>query len=223
MKHISFIKRTFESKYTMIMKNFVLSLLLILPMFIFAQETKKDKQLFVGYVAGGVNATQIAGDRMAGYRKLGANAGVGSYIMYTPKFSNSVEIAYTMKGSQSRFKNNDPSNFSKFVFDYVEIPLLFNYHEQKIAIFHAGFSFGRLIRYSLYDASTLLMGDPKKWDFAAVVGATFLIKERFGLQLKANFSVNSLWTLPDSTSRARRGGWYHNVLNFRFAYLFVKK
>lgn len=206
------------------MRNFIIWCAFFIPTLLTAQtENSNDKQLFVGYIAAGMNATQIAGDRMAGYRKVGANAGVGSFIMYKPFFSNSIEIAYSMKGSQTAFKNNDPFNFKKFVFDYVEIPVLFNYHEEKIAIFQAGFTFARLIRYDLYDANSLLLGEPKKWDFAATVGAIFLVKERFGIGVRANFSLNSIWKLPDNSSRARRGGWYNNALSFRFMYMFVKK
>ena len=207
------------------MKKILLSCLFLLSVLeiVHAQNTR-EQQLFVGYIAAGMNATQIAGDRMAGYRKVGANAGVGAYIMYKPFFSNSIELTYSMKGSQETFKKQDPLAFRKYSFDYVEIPVLFNYHEGDIAIFHGGFTFGRLIRYELYQASGLVLPDePKKWDFAATVGATFLIKQRFGLNVKANFSMNSLWDLAVSGSRARKGGWYHNALNFRFIYLFLQK
>ncbi len=211
------------------MKKSILWCLLMLPVFLIAQvygpvDTRDKPNLFVGYIAAGMNATQIAGDLMAGYRKVGANAGVGAHIMYTPVFSNSIELSYSMKGSQANFKNNDPLNFRKFSFDYVEIPVLFNYHEGDIAIFHGGVSFGRLIRYNIDQAASLTLPDePKKWDFAATVGATFLIKEMFGINIKANFSMNSLWDLAVASSRARRGGWYHNALSFRLMYFFNSK
>ena len=188
------------------MRKFIIWCAFFIPTLLLAQTgSSNDKQLFVGYIAAGMNISQIAGDRMAGYRKVGANAGVGSFIMYTPFLSNSIEIAYSMKGSQTSFKNNNLSSFSKFTFDYVEIPLLLNYHEQDVAIFSAGFTFARLIRYNLENSNTLLLADPKKWDFAATVGATFLIKEKFGLGLKGNFSLNSLLKLRDNSSKARKG------------------
>lgn len=207
------------------MKRNILWFLMLLPLLSLAQEGEREKpNLFVGYIAAGMNATQIAGDLMSGYRKVGANAGVGSFIMYTPAFSNSVELSYSMKGSQESFKKNDPLNFKKFSFDYVEIPVLFNYHEKDVAIFHGGFTFGRLIRYNIDQAGGLTLPDePKKWDFAATVGMTFLIKKMFGINIKANFSLNSLWDLSVASSRARRGGWYHNALSFRLMYLFNSK
>jgi|TARA_B100000497_G_scaffold38904_1_gene45567 hypothetical protein len=207
------------------MKKIIIWCLVVLPILLSAQGVSPaGKQLFVGYLAAGMNVTQIAGDIMAGYRKVGGNAGVGAYIMYKPQFSNSIELSYSMKGSQENFKNNNPLNFKKFSFDYVEIPVLFNYHEADIAIFHAGATFGRLIRYNINQSGGLtLPDDPKKWDFAATLGMTFLVKDRFGLNFKANFSLNSLWELAVASSRARRGGWYHNTLAFRFIYLFKPK
>lgn len=204
------------------MKKIFFSFLMIVPLFVFSQSSKK--QLFVGYIAGGMNATQIAGDLMSGYRKVGGYAGVGAHIMFKPNFSNSIEIAYSMKGSQETFKKQDPLNFKKFSFDYVQIPVLFNYHEKDLAIFSAGFTFGRLIRYDLYQSAGLVLPDePKKWDFSATVGGTFFIKQKIGLGLLCNFSLNSAWDLAVASSRARRGGWYHNALTFRVLYLFKKK
>lgn len=214
------------------MKKIIIWCLLIFPMLTQAQgevpsaasRASSDKQLFVGYLAAGMNVSQIAGDLMAGYRKVGANAGVGAFIMYTPRFSNSVELSYSMKGSQESFKNNNPLSFKKFSFDYVEIPVLFNYHEADLAIFQGGFTFGRLIRYNINQAAGLTLPDePKNWDFAATLGLTFLIKERFGLNMKVNLSMNSLWDLAVASSRARRGGWYHNSIAFRVMYLFKPK
>jgi len=205
------------------MRKFIIWCAFFIPTILLAQtENAGDKQLFVGYLAGGMNASQIAGDRMAGYKKVGGNAGVGSFIMYKPFLSNSIEIAYSMRGSQSSLKSNN-SGFVKFAFDYVEIPVLINYHEEKVAIFQGGFTFARLVRKDLYDTNLLVLSETKDWDFAATVGAIFLIKERFGINIRANFSMNSMLKNKDADSKARNGGWYHNALSFRFMYLFLPK
>lgn len=205
------------------MRNILICFVILIPVLLTAQKKQRDTQLFVGYLAAGMNMTQIAGDKMAGYRKVGANAGVGTYIMYKPFFSNSIEISYSMKGSQESFKNSDPLTFKKYSFDYVEIPVLFNYHEKEIAIFSAGITFGRLIRFEAYQPTLLVGGDPYKWEFGITAGGTFIIKKRFGLNLKVNYSLNSILQSPDPASKARRNGWYHNALTFRFVYLFKKK
>lgn len=188
-------------------------------------------KLFVGYVAGGLNMSQIAGDLMAGYRRAGANVGVGTYIMYHPIVSNSIEISYSMKGSQSSFTNSDPERFRRFIYDYMEIPVLFNFHDRRIAIFHVGASFGRLFRNRI--ESGLFEQDVasiKPWEFGAVIGATLRFKDKFGVQVKGTFSLNNIndgaWVNQyggggTEESRARQGGLYHNSIALRFVYLFL--
>ncbi|MCB0510249.1 MAG: outer membrane beta-barrel protein [Chitinophagales bacterium] len=219
------------------MKKIWIYLAFFLPMLSIAQtENSKDKQLFVAYLAAGLNTSQIGGDLMAGYRRVGGNLGVGSYIMYKPFLSNSIEISYSMKGSQSNFSNKDPLAFSKFIFDYVEIPVMLNYHDKQVAIFSAGFTLGRLIRYKLTTGASELPADPVKWEIGLGAGATFLIKKRFGINLKVNYSMNNIWGKPFERetvsqtgapvvyrSKARKGGWYHNTVSLRFIYLLVKK
>ena len=84
------------------------------------------KRLFVGYVSAGLNPAQIAGDNMAGYRRIGGYLSVGTHIMFTERWSSSLEIAYSMKGSQSAFANSNPAAFRKFILDYAEIPVMFH-------------------------------------------------------------------------------------------------
>lgn len=202
------------------MKKYLLSILFFIPIFLLAQEAKPSvDKVFVGFVSAGLNASQIAGDGFAGYRKIGGTFGVGSFIMYTPSFSNSLELNYSMKGSQTTFSNSNPLTFRGYSFDYVEIPIQFNFHDQKVAIFHGGFSVARLIR-SKVNSVNLQNILARDWEIGFTTGATFLIKERFGLNLKMTLSLNSILTSPDPASRARKNGWYNNALSFRFMYIF---
>ena len=57
---------------------FLFSLLALHAFTLFAQE--EDKSIFQPVVIIGFNATQVAGDDLAGYRKIGANTGAGVFI-----------------------------------------------------------------------------------------------------------------------------------------------
>jgi len=215
-------------------------LLLIVPILTFSQKNdiakepfRKEGQLFKGYVVAGLNMNQIDGDRSAGYNIVGANIGVGTFITYTDKFSNSLEISYTMRGAKSimNYKQSHPQ-FFYYQMDYVEIPLLFNYHDFKIAIFQAGFSFNHIIRTDFKEGFNPLIVDFYNWNIDAVVGATFLIKKHWGINFKYNYSIlNNLKNGPTrgnffsqtTTASSRTTGklnWYHNVLTFRAMYIF---
>jgi hypothetical protein len=217
-------------KYTVRMKKTALSFLLVIPILLFSQSSDNSpltEKLFVGYVAGGINASQIAGDLIAGYDKVGGNLGVGAFIMYTQKFSNSIEIAYSMRGAQSTFVNRNPERFINYTMDYVQIPLMFNYHDGKVGIFQGGLTLGRLIRSKYIYHLNEVEVDATPWDLAFTGGLTFLIKENFGINMNATLSltnnVKSPFVSPGNpllVSRARNQGWYHNVIGLRMYYIF---
>lgn len=210
-------------------------ILLLFPIVIFSQSKDDDvltKKLFVGYASGGLNLAQIAGDMMAGYDKVGANAGVGAFIMYKPNFSNSIEISYSMRGAQIAMFNKKPERFINYKMDYVQIPLMFNYHDGKVGIFSAGFTLARLIRSQYIVDLEELNLDVTPWDFAFTGGLTFLIKKNFGIGMNATLSLtNNIKSpfanpridnpiFPRDFSRARNNGWYHNVLAIKMYYIF---
>jgi hypothetical protein len=173
-------------------------------------------KMFRGYIAAGLNAAQIEGDGMGGYTKLGANAGVGTFIMFKETFSASIEIAYSMRGAQSKFTNNNPFTFQRYSTDYIQLPVLLNYHNEKFGIFGGGFTLGRLVRTNFYNpisGFSELRVTP--WDLAMTLGYTYVFAEKFGLNFNFNYSLSN-----NLKGSIRRGGWYHNFLSLRFYYLF---
>lgn len=226
------------------MKKIIYLLLLFVPLLTIGQNNgdkeltenettyfKDGNKLFRGYVVAGMNFTQIDGDRMAGYNQIGANVGGGVFVTYTKKFTNSLEISYTMRGAKSGLAHTQKTNnYSWFQMDYIEIPLMFNYHDFKIAIFSAGFSFTQLIRskYVNIDPNTEFYNS----NFDLVAGVTFLFKNHWGLNFKYNYSImnnlvnggkrGTIVTQPAKSSSTGGGSlnWYHNVLTFRAMYVF---
>lgn len=237
-------------------------LLMFFSVTIFAQKTekvpdfkkesfKKENQLFRAYVAAGLSLSQIDGDNSAGYNNVGANAGVGTFIVYSKKFSNSIEISYSMRGARSKFLTggNTIGTFA-YSMDYVEVPILFNYHDFKVAMFHAGLSFSGLVRLDYQKHGVKVPVDTKNpnyysWNMDMVLGFTFLIKKHWGINFKFNYSLlNNLKVQSGIDSNGQpiydtpRGGligkqsarnsnrtiggtnWYHNVLSIRAMYIF---
>ncbi len=222
------------------MKKIIYLILLLTPLLTFSQEKEISKEefrqkdkLFKGYAVAGVNFNQIDGDKSAGYNILGANVGIGTFITYTDKFSNSIEISYSMRGAKSgiNLRNSHPQYFW-YQMDYIEIPLMFNYHDFKIAIFQAGFSFNHVIRTDFKSGYSQAFVDHYNWNFDLVVGATFLLKKHWGINFKYNYSIlnnlkngpkrGNLISQPSIVSSNSSGNlnWYHNVLTFRAMYIF---
>lgn len=226
------------------MKNLLVILCTALASVALSQSSSEIDSRFTGFVGGGFNASQIAGDLMQGYRKFGANLFVGTYINWHPKFSNSLEIGYSMKGSRSDFSDGMVL-LRKYNLDYAQVNFLFNYHDKKVATFQGGISMGRTIRSNYITINSIgIKSNPdpiynnfSTWDGAILAGVIFNIKERFGVGMRGAFSMNNLFrnkgpyvnsygdpALSEiGVSRARNSGLFNNTLSFRFYYFFIPK
>jgi len=135
-------------------------------------------QRFIGGIAAGINLTQVDGDEVFGYSKVGFNGGPYVKLMLDKKqrFSVTMELLYTQKGAQkkypgpnryeachaigdtaffdTRYPAYDKKFFYKLRTDYLEIPILFHYDDprSKVSI-GVGVAWSRLayIKESLHD------------------------------------------------------------------------
>lgn len=218
-----------------------------------AQDSETGR--FRGMLAAGMNVSQIDGDFFKGFNKFGATGGVGVYIMFNQRWSTLVEIAYSQRGSKLPRNNTfaflpqydyaprltDPRYIERIIqLDYLEIPLTVNYHDRKFAIFNFGFTVGRQIRYN---ERILFVDQPdfdpvvnqqmtasrdsifSGWDLSITGGVTFMIKGRYGIDLRFQRSLFKLGTFDetqifvDGGSVNTRTGYYNTGLSLRFIYV----
>ena len=125
-------------------------------------------QRFIGGVAAGINFTQVEGDQVTGYHRVGFNGGPFIKLMLDKKqrFSVTMELLYNQKGAQRKYPapsdvlrayedtTKYDMNFPKYDFkffyklrtDYLEIPLLFHYDDPKSKIsIGVGVAWSRLV------------------------------------------------------------------------------
>jgi len=110
-------------------------------------------QRFIGGIAAGINATQVDGDEIFGYNKVGFNGGPYVKLMLDERqrFSLTMELLYTQKGAQKRYPAPNgvriaigdtafidpryPEENMKFFYnlrtDYLELPLLVHFEDPK--------------------------------------------------------------------------------------------
>ena len=230
------------------MRNICLSIFLILSCFIQAQtstgskpsaneDDTKDNSRFKGMVIAGFNVSQVDGDRMGGYYKFGFNGGVGAFAMIKKKFSISAELLYSMKGARSQLSTSKVSS-RVIQLDYAEAPIMFNFHDKKIAIFGLGFSFGGLIRkkqatYDIfgYDTGQLKLPNGsyisndnyvagyKKYDFQFIGHVTFIIKKVIGIQGRFGYSMAPIG-IGMGDGNLKNSKQWNNVLSLRTMYIF---
>ena len=192
-----------------------------------------NESLFKGLFSAGMNISQVDGDDEAGYRKLGAYAGIGTLVKFHKNFSVSMEFVYSMRGAKPQFRTyldqNGVEQRNRFdiTYDYIDIPLSLNVHDKKFIMFGVGLAFGSMVRFK----ETNILGtdttnapapfmQPRRFDLAFQTGFSFLIKEQLGIGIKFQYS---LLGLRPSYGISKVQNQYNNTITLRISYLLDSK
>lgn len=215
-------------------KEFFFFVVLMLPFAVMAQQQEEQLDFIRAGVIAGFNATQIEGDGYQGYNKFGFNGGGTAYVRFHENMSVNFEILYSMKGSKRSFNNRSPQCSYKLALDYIEVPVLFNYHDNKIGIFSAGLSVGNLIRTREFKGgleTTVNEDNPyNSRVLEGVLSVSFMFTDNFGLNLRGTITLTGLGERTispndsyDRTCRSHAFGThsqFSNVLSMRGMWLF---
>ena len=141
---------------------------LLFAFILFSFQPSASAQRFIGGVAVGMNLTQVDGDEVFGYSKVGFNGGPYVKLMLDKKqrFSVTLELLYTQKGAQKRYPVQSdirmakgdtafidfkyPEEDTKFFYnlrtDYLELPLLVHFEDPRSKIgIGIGITWARLV------------------------------------------------------------------------------
>ena len=208
------------------MKKYFSTLLLLMPVLCFGQQKEEEPNLFGAALILGMNASQVDGDNDAGFHKIGFNGGATAFIRFHPQFSTSFEILYSQKGSKTAPTKYFNPNAFQINLDYLEVPVLINFHDKKVAIFSLGFSFNRLIKskrtingldYPINNIGSggtcidLCIND--KNDFNFIGGVTFTAKKHFGFNVRYAYSLGSMGY--STASKFKNHSLYNHLISFR--------
>ena len=142
--------------------------LLLFSLLLFSFQPSASAQRFIGGIAAGMNFTQVDGDEVFGYNKVGFNGGPYVKLMLDQKqrFSITMELLYTQKGAQKKYPvpggirvaiedtafidQGYPEEDMRFFYnlrtDYLEIPLLVHFEDPKSKIgIGIGITWARLV------------------------------------------------------------------------------
>ncbi|MCK9162918.1 MAG: outer membrane beta-barrel protein [Bacteroidales bacterium] len=213
--------------------------ILAFALILFLLSSPLKAQIFKGMVIGGVNLSQMNGDQVFGYNKVGLNTGIGvmAPLNNTRNFLISMEVLYNELGAK---ESGDPFKYNTKI-QYVSIPLLFLYEDK-----FGGWTFGTGLQYSrlidvkedwgLPNTPIKYMDSPvmstvkdfNRDDFSFLFDIRFRIWERLKLNFRYQYSILSIRKdvtysnsfpsdSPDYKSWQR--DFYHNVLTLRLIYV----
>ncbi len=151
-----------------------------------------EAQVFRGYVAGGAIASQLNGDMLAGYNRIGLLGGVGVWYDLSDKWRTSLAFAYAPNGSKASGREVDrPAGISPFLeikLNYVAVPVHLHYmdwlSDDEVYYrleFVAGFEYRRLV--STETISSVGVDISSAFDYrpnglGANLGAYYSLRER---------------------------------------------
>lgn len=176
----------------------------------------------------GFSASQISGDQLAGYNKLGLYGGVFAYTFFSDRSAFQMEINFVQKGSH---KNSHPDigDYTKYNLNmnYVEIPFLYKYYVYggQIALV-AGLSYAQLIGDAVekdeVGVITQPLGAPhfKQWELGLQAGIEYKFKEKWTAILRSENSILPVREHSGGATYLLNMGQYHSVMMMSIAYTF---
>ncbi len=176
-------------------------------------------QTFEAGLILGVNASQVNGDFLAGYDKLGLHTGLKVRVSTWEHIEWSVELLLSQRGSRPDIFTEDSR---KIHLNYVEIPILIGFKDwqkddfYKIR-FEGGFSYGRLVSHKVsFQGVEEQIDEFNNNDLSFVIGAALFTSEKLGFSFRYTHSVTPLLNNKNSIEFARLRGFF---LTFRSIYM----
>lgn len=169
----------------------------LLILFIVATSTfLGTAQNFKGGIHAGFTASQMSGDDLSGFHKLGAYAGgfVNWRFIQNDHWALQPEINFIMKGSSTFLRpNKDGSIGNKYVLSlyFIEVPLLAKYTLTKGLEIAVGPAFDVLLHGVEKDANgTIPARQPfRSLGLTGIAGLSYTFQQHFGIDLRYGNSL----------------------------------
>jgi len=174
-------------------QNHIRPALLSLVFLLLLAASAIGQRRFVAAPMLGFNLSQIDGDDLSGYHRIGLTAGGRVAAVLHPRWRLTLELQYIQQGS-SRGRNEFSGSLDKIALQFVEAPLMVQFLEWKFQI-NLGASYGRLIQYRVIDNTGSEVSDQFTYQpdqFFLLGGFTFLFTEKAGLDFRLSRALTNL-------------------------------
>ncbi len=181
------------------------------------------QQRFVAGVKAGISTSQVDGDTYAGFDKVGFDGGAFLKGKFNEKWTGQFEIIYIQKGSKHNPNTEiGDYNFYYLGLNYIEVPLLFQYHHKKY-IFEFGPGFGYLIKEKeLLNEQDLSGARPfLKKEININFGLSYTIIKNLEINCRYSYSLTPVREHSLGAKTWYNPGQMNDVLAFTLTYQFT--
>ncbi len=173
---------------------------------------------FFGHL--GLSGTQVQGDGLGGFDKLGLMAGIG-VEMDAGKHRLGFEMNFVQKGSK-RNPNPEAGDREKYKMslNYIQIPLYFNYRISDKFSALVGPAIGVLVSSQEEDLYGKYDSDPafNSLEFSGILGAKYHLSKSFSAEVRLDQSLLPIRTKGDSDVNWLIGKQYNTSLGAYLIY-----
>lgn len=189
-------------------------LIIALSVFSFAnaQKTKQDEGIKIG-IKGGLNVSNFVGDIEDNSIRTGVHVGLLAEIIVSEKFSIQPELLYSGQG----FSDNGVIGYSRYKFDYINLPVLAKFYLTKSISLETGPQVGFLISSkNKTDLTNFSVKKQSTIDFGLNLGAGYELKNNVFFQARYNLGLTNVNDNPASSAVK----YTNSVIQFSVGYLF---
>jgi len=198
----------------------------LLLLLLFFAATALSAQNFNAGLQLGLAASQVTGDQLSGFHKVGMFGGV--FVSYPTGHLGDIqlELNYIQKGSRKN-AHPDEGDYEKYLMrlNYVAMPLFYRFNIKSSLTIELGAEFAYLISSKEFDIYGEITPDPRKADFrdidlSAFAGLGVKFHKHFRFILRYSYSVMPIRPQPDEGFFYYDAGQFNEVLITSIQYQF---
>tara|TARA_B100001758_G_C18407840_1_gene613389 strand:+ start:636 stop:1232 length:597 start_codon:yes stop_codon:yes gene_type:complete len=176
-------------------------------------------QEFGGGITLGASTSQVSGDQLGGFNKIGLLTGVFTNIKIKKKLVIQFEITLIQKGSRN--PNIQENNINEISLNYIETPVMMKLLQKKGTSIELGFLPAILLNGNIYDFyGKIDYIDPqfKDYDLGVFAGFNYPLNEKINLNSRISNSIIPIRNHTSNTTFGINKGQYNTILSFAINY-----
>lgn len=176
-------------------------------------------QEFGGGITLGASTSQVSGDQLGGFNKIGLLTGVFTNIKIKKKLVIQFEITLIQKGSRN--PNIQENNINEISLNYIETPVMIKLLQKKGTSIELGFLPAILLNGNIYDFyGKINYIDPqfKDYDLGVFAGFNYPLNEKINLNSRISNSITPIRNHASNTTFGINKGQYNTILSFAINY-----
>lgn len=188
-----------------------------------------QNKYFDGGIIGGLDVSQIDGDFIGGYNKVGLIFGGFVSRKFTDRINGRMELKFIQKGKVKPFDpESGDESYLKVRLNYLQLPLMAEYMLNDKFSIDGGLGLGYLLVSGIYDEYGKFSDDDTPYEFnnaeiAMLIGANYYLNDNWRFNLRWSYSILPVADLLDDHIQGiyawqNPGSQYNRTLQFTMCY-----